>query len=196
MSRKPVKKELPRGDELYKRIREILESARTNVSRTVNTTQVVANWLVRREIVEEEQDGQWRAAYGKEVLRDVSGRLRDEYGSGYSVDNLELFRRFYREYPALISEALPRNLKADKKSEAARRKSYALHAQLLPEIPYASHKESWEPSWLHPNLSWTHYRILLRVDKSEARAFYEIEALKNNWSARELERLAGKRISS
>ena len=48
--------------------------------------------------------------------------------------------------------------------------------------------QSWEPGRLHPNLSWTHYRTLLRVDKPEARAFYEIEATRDNWSARELER--------
>ena len=47
---------------------------------------------------------------------------------------------------------------------------------------------SWKPGRLHPNLSWTHYRTLLRVDKPEARAFYEIEAIKNNWAAREMER--------
>jgi len=50
------------------------------------------------------------------------------------------------------------------------------------------HRKSWKPGTLHPNLSWTHYRTLLRVDKVEARAFYEIEAIKNNWAARELER--------
>ena len=48
--------------------------------------------------------------------------------------------------------------------------------------------ESWQPGRLHPNLSWTHYRTLLRVDRNDARAFYEIETIKNNWSARELER--------
>lgn len=47
---------------------------------------------------------------------------------------------------------------------------------------------NWQPGQLHPNLSWTHYRTLLRVENLNARAFYEIEALKNNWSARELER--------
>jgi hypothetical protein len=52
----------------------------------------------------------------------------------------------------------------------------------------ASRSQSWQPGQLHPNLSWTHYRTLLRVDKPEARAFYEIEAIKNNWSARDLER--------
>ncbi|MBM3862224.1 MAG: DUF1016 domain-containing protein, partial [Verrucomicrobia bacterium] len=53
---------------------------------------------------------------------------------------------------------------------------------------HAPRAESWQPGQLHPNLSWTHYRTLLRVDKPEARAFYEIEAIKQNWSARELER--------
>jgi predicted nuclease of restriction endonuclease-like (RecB) superfamily len=57
-----------------------------------------------------------------------------------------------------------------------------------PAILHPPRTESWQPGRLHPNLSWTHYRTLLRVDKPEARAFYEIEALKNNWSARELER--------
>ncbi|MBI3353054.1 MAG: DUF1016 family protein [Nitrospirae bacterium] len=46
----------------------------------------------------------------------------------------------------------------------------------------------WRPGFLHGNLSWTHYRTLLRVEKQEARAFYEVEAIKNNWSVRELER--------
>ena len=53
---------------IYQRIREILESARTGVARTVNTTQVVANWLVGREIVEEEQRGKKRAGYGERLL--------------------------------------------------------------------------------------------------------------------------------
>jgi len=57
-----------------------------------------------------------------------------------------------------------------------------------PEFLYAPRRDSWQPGQLHPNLSWTHYRTLLRVDKPEARAFYEIEAIKNNWAARELER--------
>jgi predicted nuclease of restriction endonuclease-like (RecB) superfamily len=53
---------------------------------------------------------------------------------------------------------------------------------------HAPRGESWQPGQLHLNLSWTHYRTLLRVEKTGARAFYEIEAIRNNWSARELER--------
>ncbi|MBU0676975.1 MAG: DUF1016 family protein [Verrucomicrobia bacterium] len=58
----------------------------------------------------------------------------------------------------------------------------------LNEICHAARDKSWEPGRLNPNLSWTHYRTLLRVERPEARAFYEIEALHNHWSAREMER--------
>ena len=64
-----------KGMRLYERIRQILESARTNIARTVNTTQVVANWLIGREIVEEEQKGKRRAEYGEALLRDLSEHL-------------------------------------------------------------------------------------------------------------------------
>lgn len=94
---------------LFERIRGILESARVNVARTVDTTQVMANWLIGREIVEEEQRGKKRADYGRKALADLSARLGREYGRGYSVDNLEAFRQFYLEYPRLISETTSRS---------------------------------------------------------------------------------------
>jgi hypothetical protein len=60
---------------LCRRIREILESVRAGAARSVNTTQVVANWLTGREIVEEEHKGKAKAAYGERLLADISGRL-------------------------------------------------------------------------------------------------------------------------
>ncbi len=178
---------------LYKRVREILESARATVARSVNTTQVVSNWLIGREIIEDQQRGSKRAEYGQQALLDLSRLLKAEFGSGYSVDNLELFRRLYLEYPALISDAVRRNSRGGAILHAVRGNSDALRRNsdgriLQPENPHAGSAKSWKPGRLHPNLSWTHYRTLLRVDGAEARAFYEIEALKNNWSARELER--------
>jgi predicted nuclease of restriction endonuclease-like (RecB) superfamily len=173
---------------LYERIRQILESARINVARTVNTTQVVANWMIGREIVEEEQQGKAKAAYGEHLLMDLSVRLKKEFGTGYSVDNLEMFRRFYYEYPSLISEAMSRKSNASAISDAPRRKLPSPKALPGKLNGYAMRSESWQAGQLHPNLSWTHYRTFLRVDKVEARAFYEIEAIHNNWSARELER--------
>lgn len=160
----------------------ILESARSGVARTVNTTQVVANWLIGREIVEEEQRGKERADYGERLIAKLSAKLLAEFGPGYAVRNLAFFREFYREYPALIeiSHALRANLSLPTATVGI------LHA---PGARSQRHRdEAWQPGRLSPNLSWTHYRTLLRVQKSDARAFYEIEAIKNNWSARELER--------
>ena len=159
---------------LYQRIRQILESARTNIARSVNTTQVVANWLVGREIVEEEQNGKARAIYGDRLLEDLSKRLTRDFGSGYSMQNIRYIRQLYQIYPMLIGTSKIR---------------HAVRGEMeLVEKGHALRSQSWVPGMLHPNLSWTHYRTLLRVDKTEVRAFYEIESIKNNWGARELER--------
>jgi predicted nuclease of restriction endonuclease-like (RecB) superfamily len=199
---------------LYQRIAQILESARTGVARSVNTTQVVANWLIGREIVEAEQSGKKRARYGEELIRDLAQRLTQKFGKGYSPDNLFWFRRFYGDYPEFlggtifdavrqisqpaamvdavrqISDALRRKSEEDdaprSQSEKPAEPSDATRAEI--EIRHTLRGESWQPGLLHPNLSWTHYRTLLRMDKPEARSFYEIEAIQNHWSARELER--------
>jgi hypothetical protein len=86
---------------LYGRVRQILESARASAARSVNTAQVVANWMVGREIVEEEQHGQERAGYAEGLVAALSERLGGDYGAGYSVQNLWYMRQFYLAYPRL-----------------------------------------------------------------------------------------------
>lgn len=184
------------SDELYQQVRAILESARSTVARSVNTTQVVANWFIGQVIVEIVQGGNTRAKYGKSMLRDISGKLQTEYGPGYSVDNLESFRRFYTSYPALISEAVSRKSVNNHQrtssiqgiSEAVSRK-FIYEGVLTKSVSDSDiNSQSWTSGQLHPNLSWTHYLILLKVARREIRDFYEIEAINNNWSARHLER--------
>jgi hypothetical protein len=103
-----------------------------------------------------------------------------EFGRGYSADNLEAFRQFYLEYPELISETASRKSAGapvpplEQSSETPSRKS--------------SDRTDCQPGTLHPSLSWSHYRQLLRVARPEARAFYEIESIRNAWSVRELQR--------
>ncbi|MCU0568153.1 MAG: DUF1016 N-terminal domain-containing protein, partial [Oculatellaceae cyanobacterium Prado106] len=160
----------------YDHIREILVSARTDVARTVNTVQVVSNWLIGRAIVEEEQQGHHRANYGESLLKNLAQWLNQEFGKGFSYANLKLMRQFYLSFPVLLTE--------EEIGYAVRSLSPSSHEL----IDLSRSNPSWHPGRLHPNLSWTHYRTLIRVDHSDARAFYEIEALKNNWSARELER--------
>jgi len=169
---------------------------RAGVARSVNTTQVAANWLIGREIVEEEQSGKKRAGYGRKLLADLSARMLKDFGRGYSVDNLEAFRLFYLAYPSLISETLSRKSLAAQKSDAPSRISdlseirQTGRAELAVEMKsgHTASGNSWSPGHLHPNLAWSLYRLLLKVESLEARAFYEVEAIKNNWSARELER--------
>ena len=74
---------------LYKRIREILESARATVARSVNSGLVMANWLIGGEIVVEQQHGSKRAGYGEGLLAELAGRLSKEFGKGWSERHLE-----------------------------------------------------------------------------------------------------------
>ncbi|MFH1315211.1 MAG: PDDEXK nuclease domain-containing protein [Candidatus Uhrbacteria bacterium] len=165
---------------IYDRICNILKVARTNIARSVNSTQVCANWLIGREIVEEEQGGMKRADYGTQLIKKLSIKLQRDFGKGYSTQNLKYMRQFYLEYQELIDVS---------------RIGHALRDQLpkLPnlnamQIDHAVCGQSWKPGYLHSSLSWSHYRTMLRVEKKEARAFYEIEAINNNWTSRELER--------
>jgi NAD(P)-dependent dehydrogenase (short-subunit alcohol dehydrogenase family) len=90
---------------LYDRIREIVESASRSVARTVNSTQVMSNWSIGREIVEEEQKGVARAEYGERRLRVLAEQLQGDYGAGYSLGSLKLIRQFYQAYPELLGHA-------------------------------------------------------------------------------------------
>jgi len=128
----------------YEQIRAILTEARDRAYRAINTAMVAAYWEIGRIIVEQEQQGQQRAEYGKGLLVELSQRLTADFGRGFDRSNLWHMRSFYLSYPIL---------------DAVRRE-----------------------------LSWTHYRLLLRVEKPEARAFYETEAVNSRWSTRELER--------
>lgn len=83
-------------------MRSIWEESRGLAARSVNTAHVCANWLIGREIVEEEQAGKERADYGKELLKTLSGQMTGEYGTGFSVSSLQYMRAFYMQYPNLL----------------------------------------------------------------------------------------------
>ena len=154
-----IKKSITVADTLYERIASIVRAARTNIVRTIDTTMVKAYWHIGNYIVEEEQGGVKRAGYGTEQLKAISARLTHEFGNGFGVKTLENSRKFYLTYSVAVGN----------------KKSYTLRRKL--DAPKFS-----------PNLSWSHYRALMRISRPEARQFYEIEAAKNRWSARQLER--------
>ena len=78
---------------------ELLDAAWCEAARSVNAVMTAAYWLVGRRIVEQEQGGEKRARYGKELLKNLSGDLGRRFGRGLSVDRLETMRLFYLTYP-------------------------------------------------------------------------------------------------
>ncbi|MEQ1837119.1 MAG: PDDEXK nuclease domain-containing protein [Candidatus Nitrotoga sp.] len=162
---------------LFERVADILESGRGRVLRTINHETVLAYWQIGREIVQALQGGEARAQYGNALIADLSKRLTEHYGAGFSAANLKNFRQFYLAYPGRIIPISHPSGSQLTASEGAN------------TISYPAGSES--PSGFHPNLSWSHYRALMRVENIAARQFYETEAVQSNWSRRDLERQIG-----
>jgi predicted GNAT family N-acyltransferase len=93
-----------RGDGLMDRVVSILEQARSNVMRAVNSNMVIAYWLIGREIVQELQRGQDRAEYGKQLIKQLAMQLKPKYKRGFSVTNLRYLRTFYSVYSDRVPE--------------------------------------------------------------------------------------------
>ena len=130
--------------DLYKGIRDLLLAARTQVRQTVNTAMVQTYWQIGRLIVEGEQGGEQRAAYGKQVLPVLAKRLTAEFGKGFSASSLWNYRQFYLDFPILAT--------------------------------------AWR------ELSWSHFKMMLRVKDQDARTWYANEAATQGWSVRALDR--------
>lgn len=162
--------------DIAERIERLINDARTHVARSVNITEVITKYEIRRIIVDVVQEGEERATYGKQLLRGVSAILTNKCGSGWSVDVLEKCRTFYQLYSksatvsrksSVITDNSPSADESIQKSATLSRKS--------------------DTAYLF-TLSWSHYVILMRIESDAERHFYEIECQKQNWSVRQLQR--------
>lgn len=130
--------------DIYSEIKQALLLSRGQAYSAVNSAMVRAYWEIGRIIVEHEQKGRLRAAYGQGILQAVAERLREEFGPGFSVRNLQMMKKFYVSFP--------------------------------------------NANTLRSQLSWSHYRALLRVEDEAARQWYMEECVRAAWSSRQLER--------
>ncbi len=176
---------------------DVLERARRYSARSVNVIMTATYWEIGRLIVEHEQQGQKRAAYGDVLLKKLASDLIERYGKGFSRTNLQQMREFYLSWPIcqtlsgklasppssrdkpVSPQPLPVKLEtehllafADRKRQTVSGKSNTVEAESSPRFP----------------LPWSHYVRLLTVKSKEARGFYEIEALRGGWSVRQLDR--------
>lgn len=139
----------------------ILEQARQNTKAAIDLSMVYAYFEIGRLIVEEEQSGGKRAAYGKYVIPELSKYLTEHMGRGFSVTNLKQMRKFYQVYAEdQISQTL---------------------SDQFSNLPAVSTRRKFP-------LSWSHYLKLMRIGNAEQRHFYEIEAAQNHWGLKELQR--------
>ena len=130
-------------NEIYSSIKEILANAREKAYKAVNFAMVEAYWNVGKIIVEA-QGGNEKAEYGQTLVKNLSTKLTENFGKGFTITNLKYMRQFYLAF----------------------------------QIGHA----------LRDQLSWTHYRLLLKVNREEVREFYINECIHGNWSTRQLER--------
>jgi predicted nuclease of restriction endonuclease-like (RecB) superfamily len=165
------------ADSLMDRVVSILEQSRGNVVRAVNSNMVIAYWQIGREIVEALQNGEERAEYGQNLLEGLAKQLTERYGKGLSATNLRQFRVFYQ----LFSERSPIQQTLSAELSSITQPGVASEIQAALEAKNELHGFS-------PNLSWSHYLTLSRVENFSERRFYEIEAEKCGWSVRVLER--------
>jgi predicted nuclease of restriction endonuclease-like (RecB) superfamily len=155
---------------IFQHVAELLQNARQQVLRTVNSTMTITYFEIGRIIVEEEQNGKDRAEYGKQLLKGLSQQLTEEFGKGFSIRNLEQIRQFYITFSK--SESLIRILEI--------KKTQSLTAEFN-NVNYQTLSSFFK-------LTFTHYIFLMRIDDEQERRFYEIESEKYNWSVRELKR--------
>lgn len=125
-------------------IKKIIQQSKEVAIRSVDFQRTLMYWHIGKRIFEEEQHKKSRADYGVFLIRQISEKLQPEFGSGFSIRQIHLYRQFYRTFPILPT-------------------------------PYA-------------HLSWSQFKLLLRLDSDEQRDFYIAESIHNNWTVRQLER--------
>lgn len=179
-SKKPGKAKSPVAtgyDAMLSGVAGLLEEARRNSVRAVNAIMTATYWEIGRRIVEYEQQGKLRAQYGAQLLERLSLDLNKRFGRGFSVINLRTMRRFYecwydvqiRQTPSVEFRPQENKVKGQTLQTSSAKFSLRDIAACFP-------------------LPWSHYVRLMTVENSDARAFYETEALRGGWSVRQLDR--------
>ncbi|MCD9120225.1 YhcG family protein [Cupriavidus sp. UGS-1] len=147
----------------------LVQAAREGAARSVNAWMTATYWLIGRRIVESDQGGKRRAAYGSGLLKRLSEELSRRFGRGFGMVNLQQMRQFYLAWPP---KQIDQTLSDQFKRQGGPRETAAELSDLARAFP----------------LPWSAYVRLLSVRSQRARRFYEREALRCGWSVRQLAR--------
>jgi predicted nuclease of restriction endonuclease-like (RecB) superfamily len=163
-------------DALVQAIADIHQRTQSAAARAVNITLTCRNWMIGAYIVEFEQRGEDRPAYGDRLLFKLAERLQGKSIPRSDERELRRFRQFYLAYPQIRDSVSP---------------EFGEFPYLPKKRDSASPEFGLSASLLINHLSFTHFRLLLEIEDPLKRTFYEIECVKGNWSVRELRRQIG-----
>lgn len=179
MEKEIVKQE----DLLFCHVSELIEQSRQHVKTAINTAMVYTYFGIGKYIVEDEQNGKDRATYGGQVIANLSARLTERFGDGWSVETLKKCRLFYCVYRKRIGYTPLTQLEKVYTVGQIQKSDNAV------QLNEASNKTNISSTGLRNfTLSWSHYLVLMRIKNDDERSFYEIECAKQNWSVRQLQR--------
>ncbi|MDX9872712.1 MAG: PDDEXK nuclease domain-containing protein [Clostridia bacterium] len=167
----------PNASAFFENVARIIEQARVFVGRTADLTMCVTYFEVGRMIVEEEQGGKARAEYGKGLLMGLSSYLNERVGKGFSESTLRNARKFYQVYAPSIQQTLFAESQKGQSLSAFFEKPQKQQTLIGESFPFV--------------LGWSHYLILMRIENEQERRFYEIEATRQQWTYRQLQRQYG-----
>ncbi len=169
-----------KGEEkfLVNDLKTIVSKARSKAFAAVNYSLVERNWRIGKRIVEEEQNGEARAEYGKYIIEVASAALTEEFGKGFSETNIRTFRKFFLIFRNLeIQQTVSAESNLPKQQTLS--DNLSSHFQ-KGQTPPAQFKLRLLP--------WSHYERLIRVEDKKAREWYAKEAFEQGWSFRTLNR--------
>jgi len=155
------------------------------VQKQVNTALTLRNWLIGFYIVEFEQSGNATAQYGKNVIENLSIRLKEKNLKGFSEIALRTDRAFYLAYPQIQQTVSVELHKSDSKLIIIQQ-TMSVESQIQISSENRTHKTN--AFLLLNRLSFSHFIELLKVEELTKREYYEVEVIKNNWTVRELQR--------
>lgn len=174
-------------DSLVSSIVHLHQQTQDFATKAVNVALTLRNWLIGHRIVEFEQHGEDRAAYGESLMDTLALRLAGHGLTRVTPRELRRYRQFYQVYPRIRESLAPKSLA---------QQGYGPLLHLLPPSP-SPIRESVTPEFgivetatpqLILRLSFTHFNELIQLSDDTQRRFYEIECIRGNWSVRELRR--------
>jgi predicted nuclease of restriction endonuclease-like (RecB) superfamily len=176
-------------EQLIALIEETSQGLQRKALSSINRLLVIRNWLIGYYIVEFEQKGDDRARYGRRLLNTLAEALEKKKLKGFSMTNLKLFRMFYLNYPQ-IGQPVADQLSAQNIQPPLK---LAGSPKGLPAADQFSPKNDFsiDPQILLQQFSFRHFTELIKIKDPLKRTFYEQQAIKGNWSSRQLKRQIG-----